>query len=698
MTELKTLELFSLEAVSNAARLDSSSMTTEPASKYVEENALSYYVLINTWLLSIREYCPYGWARFADRIAREGLIKTIAFCASEADTLVHGDELHPFVEGLMREINRSLAHGPRSAVSSDLNIGRDPMATALFVLRYPKRFSPSLNDKVKEATIRDFLQYENRTKQLQARGYSQFVLQEVRDTIAEMYDWEAIVAHIQSLEEGDIIFSSGSCFDADSRTVSKLRAILNGNHAESYFGTQFGVRQVPLKAYTEEPRYNEVKVLAVPKSYKASRIIAMEDTYRQGKSKRVEMIFRDYDRKMGKNAPINLEDQGINQALACEGSRTGSLATLDASHASDLISRSFFCEVFPSEYVDIILPLLGNRLDIGGRKYVQQMNSTSGHSLTFRHETIVYKAIGLAASKMNCRFRGEPEDNAFCWAYGDDTVVRSVDVELVIQFFTACGLKINEDKSFFGSHPYRESCGMEYYNGLVMTSVYYPRFPVVGRIKGSKISLSNDCYKDEYRGKLNNSATMLIDLQKKLFRVSYGASRFVYAVVKSALPQMTTSVEGAVCSDLWEYDDAGVTRYPKMAHVEVLPAYYAEKKVKLFGGKEHVFRTYHKAGEWKMVNEKFTDAALPQVVREAVDRAVEVETYHLTPKTVFKWNGKIDELTLKIYEIYKYKSFLKYGPQFDSPLDELLGVSSRPMTLAQFMGKMSLDWSYTVNS
>jgi hypothetical protein len=659
-----------LKACSQAASKDAPKMSTD-VKNYVATNELSYYVLINTWLLLIKEMAGHAWAFIAEMIERDGLIPTIAACQEAAQAVVGGQECRDFARLIQAHINLE------SSYFDELNITHDSTAALLFLLRYPKRFSPNNNDIIKEETIRDFLATENRTRQLCRREYSQYVIYHVRQVVYNMYDWEAICDAIEKIEPTDALFSNGVGQDSGSSLGSKLVAIAKGNHGADYFMQPFGAYVVPIPP-TQREKMKYAEVIAVPKSYKASRIIAPEDTYRQAIAKRVEYIFREFDRKAWYQGEeqIKLEDQGINQGLAKIGSINGCLATLDASHASDMISKVLFRELFPARFVKLVTPLLDDYVKVKGKLYTMQMLSTSGHSLTFRLETIVYKAIAQAAADYTALMGGEQEP--YAWAYGDDVIINSDAAVLATEWYDALGLKINSDKSFWSkTHLYRESCGKEYYKGLDVSQVAFPRFPIIGKVT-PKVSLSEKTVNDEYRGKIDSSLTMLISLEKKLFPYSREAAYFVLEILKAADKKITTSLPGTDSTDPWGYIDTGK---PVTLHAYRI----VEVKVFLWGSKVLSQREAEKI-----------DMPYNQADCEELDRLANLDRYHSCPKVKFSdpVGTKEDDLRRRVYEIYRYQNFLQHGPKYDSELDRLLGVSSKPMSYAEFFGRKTLVMTY----
>lgn len=690
MEERKILELVSIEQASKVARKDSTLVSTS-GREYVEDNTLTYYLLLNTWLLLVRDYAQYGWVTLSDRISKQGLLPVIKDFQAQADRIVHGRSItDALVMSLKNEIQ--LAGRPGSVPLFDnLNIGRETMATLLFLIRYPKRFSPSDADITRDESIQDFKSCEKRTKEWQRAESSPFrfetksgvmtsgdhmsryVIAHVRDCIASMYDWDKLCDQIESMDITDIMFSSGAGFDSKASLGSKLLAIYE-KHPE-YFYRPFGAYIVPMVTKDLDESKRIARVQAVPKSYKAARIIAMEDTYRNACFKRIEEFFRAQDRITHN---LNLEDQTVNQEYAWFGSLDGRYATLDASHASDLISESLFREVFPSRYVNLVMPLIATHYEINGRVYLKQMLSTSGHTSTFRHESIIYKAIGLAASRVARLFTYGSDDTAFAWAFGDDTIVKSEDVQTVIEFFEGLGLKINQDKSFYEPDGgYRESCGEEYYHGLTMTTLYYPRFPVIGTV--NPISFAPRLYRDAYRGKIDDSTTMVIDLQHKLFNVSIAAAQFLAAVVRCAIPKMTTSLYGSPSPDLWGLDDLGQARTPKRYQI-------------LHGG----IRFINLWGTWYQAH-SCPSVLLPMESKVSDDVLAEAkrDTYHYAPYIAYDGSG-IRPFDKTLYDVYRYMSYLKEGPRYNSELDRLLGVSSPYPSYAEVFGKRRMAWRYTL--
>jgi hypothetical protein len=653
-------------------RFNGKRITVEMAS-YAEENTLAYYLLVNTWGTLVNEYAPHALPTFVDVLTSEGLLALIKKCQDEADRVVRELPLSYLGEVILHDLKWTM---PR--VNEELNttmIGRDITATLLFLLRYPKRFSPKGQEVAEYEALIDFVRCEQRTRNMaRTTTYAQSVLlRDLRHEIAEMYDWDALCDKIEAIIPSTLTFSTGASIDADANLGSKVTSAL-GKGWLDYQESIFGVYLLPRSGYVDPMRERTcAKVAAVPKSYKAARIIAMEDSTRLAIGKKVEEFFREQDRT---RHTLNIQDQTINQRLAQSGSVTGDLATVDAEHASDLIPKGLWRSCFPSRYVRLVDWLISDEVYIEKLDYRRpmEMASTAGHTLTFRHESIVYKAGGKVGAKLHAALVPDDGQLPFSWAFGDDLIVNSHAYDSVVYVLTRLGLKINGSKSF-ATGSYRESCGKDYIDGVDVTSVYFPRFPIIGEVTANgKISLGSHTYRDEYRGKLQNSFSMLVDLEKKLYPLSYNAAQVVAQVVRKAYPSVTQSVPGTVCEDLWGPVDTGKIPAPQ------------------------AFRVIGHAPHWKVqVNgpasytEKIGLAAdtLSDDGREVFQKLVALDSVH-TSLRASRRAKKLPKEAYAVHEYYKYMHFLQFGPSYSDPLMRLLGISDKPVTPEGFFGVFEL--------
>lgn len=249
-----------------------------------------------------------------------------------------------------------------------------------------------------------------------------------------------------------------------------------------------------------QPRDEQpVKVVSVPKTMKTSRIICVEPTAMQYAQQLTaarlvkSLQARSQDRKPGLIHHLNFRDQSLNQRAARIGSVSGRLATVDLSEASDRVSVKLVQVVFRHSPT-LLRHLLGCRSTravmqdgsvIHLRKY-----ASMGSALTFPVEAVCFLMICIAAV---CESRGvfdrryRPKSlEAFEKArkdilvFGDDLIVPSDSIVKVMEYLEAFGLKVNSKKTFFQGG-FRESCGHDYFNGVLVTPVYLRRDPPTSR-------------------------------------------------------------------------------------------------------------------------------------------------------------------------------------------------------------------------
>jgi len=164
---------------------------------------------------------------------------------------------------------------------------------------------------------------------------------------------------------------------------------------------------------------------------------------------------------------INLNDQGINRAFARDGSVTNSLATLDLSSASDLISRECVKLLLPPLWFEYLDDIRSKCVLIDGETYRLEMFSSMGNGFTFELESLIFYALMRAVSY----FMNTP---GVVSVYGDDIIILSENADLASYVLGRFGFTVNDDKSFI-SGPFRESCGGHYYNGFDVTPFYLKR-------------------------------------------------------------------------------------------------------------------------------------------------------------------------------------------------------------------------------
>jgi hypothetical protein len=221
-----------------------------------------------------------------------------------------------------------------------------------------------------------------------------------------------------------------------------------------------------------------VKVITVPKTQKTPRIIAVEPTAMQYLQQGVKDVLEKHlfsDKTA--NSVVGYKSQEPNQLLAREGSENGSLATLDLSDASDLVSYAL------AEYAFHDWPALWQAMDatrsrqarVLGEVYDLNKFASMGSALCFPVEAMLFSAIALIGMRRALSPTGTMESllqryHGKVRVYGDDIIVPVDSAQSVVETLEAFGLRVNRDKSFWTGR-FRESCGKEYWRGHDVTYV-----------------------------------------------------------------------------------------------------------------------------------------------------------------------------------------------------------------------------------
>lgn len=204
------------------------------------------------------------------------------------------------------------------------------------------------------------------------------------------------------------------------------------------------------------------KVSFVPKDARSDRAIAIEPHLNIFLQLGVGKQIRQKLQRVG----VDLNSQSLNQDLALLGSKTGIVATIDLSSASDTISREVVREFLPCEWfevLDIMRSKTGHLENHGTFTY--QKFSSMGNGFTFELESLIFYALAWAV----CEQLGLPS-----WlisVYGDDIIIPTPAVDLLHRCLEVLGFKVNDEKSFWDG-PFRESCGRDFYDGYDVRPIF----------------------------------------------------------------------------------------------------------------------------------------------------------------------------------------------------------------------------------
>jgi hypothetical protein len=225
-----------------------------------------------------------------------------------------------------------------------------------------------------------------------------------------------------------------------------------------------------------------VKVISVPKTLKTPRIIAMEPTCMQFMQQAVSqrLVSELESPHWPLQGTVGFSDQLPNREMARRASRTGHLATLDLSEASDRVSNRLVTELFADHpwLHQAVQATRSSRAEVSALGLCLPKLSkfaSMGSALCFPVEAMVFltiavigwsKSTGIRATREN--IKSELLGNVR--VYGDDIIVPTDCALSVISALEAYGFKINGGKSFWKGK-FRESCGGDYFDGEDVTPI-----------------------------------------------------------------------------------------------------------------------------------------------------------------------------------------------------------------------------------
>nr|URG16506.1 MAG: RNA dependent RNA polymerase [Leviviridae sp.] len=243
------------------------------------------------------------------------------------------------------------------------------------------------------------------------------------------------------------------------------------------------------RAYRDEIKGAQApysRMVAVPKSFSKPRLIAAEPSEHQWCQQNLWHYFSRRSRASWISAFVRFNDQSLNQELCSLGSRTGTLATVDLSAASDRVTCHFVGQFFRSNskvlsslracrthhVKQLLTPRVPELFDL--RKF-----STMGNACTFPVESLSFLAIALAAvlteRGIECKRENVIDLEGEVAVFGDDIVIPVDSRELLVEALEILDFKVNDSKSFW-TGKFRESCGVDSYDGVNVTPVYWKTF------------------------------------------------------------------------------------------------------------------------------------------------------------------------------------------------------------------------------
>lgn len=230
------------------------------------------------------------------------------------------------------------------------------------------------------------------------------------------------------------------------------------------------------------------RLLTVPKDSRGPRIICCEPVelmyIQQGVARDLMYYIEHHDYTKGH---VNFVDQTINNRLVLEASASLEWATIDLSDASDRVGVALVQYLFPEWVSRKWLALRSTATELpDGTVVPLRKFAAMGSALCFPVESLVFWALAVGCI-WECT-----SDLSFAldcvYVYGDDIIVKDEYALRVMNTLESAGLKVNRDKSFIGSVPFRESCGVDGLLGHDVTPLRIRNLPPQRPSDGSAIA------------------------------------------------------------------------------------------------------------------------------------------------------------------------------------------------------------------
>lgn len=167
----------------------------------------------------------------------------------------------------------------------------------------------------------------------------------------------------------------------------------------------------------------------------------------------------------------------INRELARVASITGRDATIDWTSASDCVSVGLIRWLMPPDWFRVLNVTRSKSISIGGESVKLNMFSTMGNAATFPLETLAFWAIACAViyteeDPRTLSLHVPVKVRESVSVFGDDCIVPTKHALAFIAECELAGFLINDEKSFYGSERFRESCGGDFLHGNIVRPLH----------------------------------------------------------------------------------------------------------------------------------------------------------------------------------------------------------------------------------
>jgi hypothetical protein len=245
-------------------------------------------------------------------------------------------------------------------------------------------------------------------------------------------------------------------------------------------GTPDNSEELKIVSIVSREDEDPVRIVTVPKTLKSPRIIAIEPCCMQYAQQGIrDYLYGKLETYWLTRGHVNFRDQGVNQKLAIIASKTGHLATIDLSDASDRVPRNLALEMFRSnpDLRDSIDACRSTKAQLPSGKVIDPLKkfASMGSALCFPVEAMYFYTVCVVAllesNSLPVTASNVLNVTRELYVYGDDIIVPTCNAIMVLDYLQKYNCKVNTNKTFL-SGSFRESCGIDAFAGYTVTPVY----------------------------------------------------------------------------------------------------------------------------------------------------------------------------------------------------------------------------------
>jgi hypothetical protein len=223
-----------------------------------------------------------------------------------------------------------------------------------------------------------------------------------------------------------------------------------------------------------------VRVVTVPKTLKAPRIIAVEPVCMQYTQQALRSyLYRSIEEADLTRGHVLFRDQKVNQDLAISSSASGRFVTIDLSDASDRVPNDMVLEMLGGvpDFRDMIQACRSEHAMLPDGRVLGPLKkfASMGSALCFPLEAMYFYTVMVLAlmetGNLPINYENVFNVSRNIFVYGDDIIVKAEDAATILDYLQKYNCKVNDSKTFLRGK-FRESCGVDAYDGEVVTPTY----------------------------------------------------------------------------------------------------------------------------------------------------------------------------------------------------------------------------------